>query len=49
MHYVADVEREDPVVGAVVFHTESATGRDLELLLDLHLVDLDLGWKRWTD
>lgn len=43
MHNIADIEGEDPVIGVVVFDSEGAASRDLELLLDLQLVHLLIG------
>ena len=40
MHYVANVEREYPVIRAVIFHTQCAPRRYLKLLLDLQLAHL---------
>ena len=40
MHYVPNIERKDPVIRAIVLHSQRAPGRDLELLLDLQLAHL---------
>ena len=40
MHYVPNVEWKDPIVSAIVFDSQGATGRDLELLLYLKLIHL---------
>ena len=40
MHYVTYIKGEDPVVCAVVLHTQGASCRDFKPLLNLQLVHL---------
>ena len=46
MHDIADIERKDPIVCRVIFDTKSASGRNLEFLLDLELIHLFEGLER---
>ena len=46
VHYVADIEAEDPVVIAEILHAKGAAGRDFELLFDLQLVHLLVSLER---